>query len=77
MAEWPIASDLKSEGPKGSVGSNPTFSSKTVRASLWGRNTLCSLCYSWDLPVNLSDVTDYGHHEGDKPSPNLGVWLNW
>ena len=31
LAERPIASVLKTEGPKGSVGSNPTSSSKILK----------------------------------------------
>lgn len=34
MAEWSIASVLKTEGLKGSVGSNPTPSANSMRVAL-------------------------------------------
>ena len=43
MAEWSNASDLKSEGLKGSVGSNPTLSVQCIRGGIGRRARLRSV----------------------------------
>lgn len=50
LAEWSNASDLKSEGVKASVGSNPTPSVYTNKEYYWKRSELVSRLSRKQLP---------------------------